>query len=163
MLFAMTAANEVEGAAFDVRQIHCELNFSWYFRLMVRLIVPGIAMPAVKVSLRRNRLPSLGLSQLEFISEITVQYFLHDRMKREVDKSLVQRQNVLDHVSIRFGLFVTVKVIPAQSLQAQRKCTLHPAKLLGRQQVAQYHDPVLIELSRKLVHLIRRSKGRGFR
>src|SRR4029079_8403623 len=112
----MTAANEVEGAAFDVRQIHRQLNFSRYLRVVVRLIVPGVSMPAMKVALRRNRLPALGLRQLEFISQITLQYFLHDGMKREVDKSLVQRQNVLDHMSIGFGLFVTVKVVPTQPL-----------------------------------------------
>src|SRR5258708_35242882 len=67
--------------ALHVREIDPEFHLSWNSILNQFLIVPGIAMPAVEVALGRQRLPTLGLNQLERVAQILAKCRYDNRMQ----------------------------------------------------------------------------------
>ncbi len=128
MLLPVTALDEIERAGAHVGEIKRQLDFAMDFR-RVGLIVPGVAVPAVKVAFRRQRLPALCFSQFVVRAEVPGQDLFDRGMQREINETLIELQHVLDHVAIALGFLITVNVVPAQPAQAARKGALHVAKL----------------------------------
>src|SRR6185436_6382473 len=78
MVFAMTAADVVESAAANVSQIKRQLQFPR--NVFVRfLVVPRVAVPAVEVTLRRQRSPTTCFGQFYVAAEVTFDDAFYDR------------------------------------------------------------------------------------
>src|SRR5437870_13524225 len=105
MIFSMTAFDEIEGAAVHVSEVQRQLNFPMnLFR--TRLVVPGVAMPAMKVALSRQGFPALRFRQFVVRSQVSRQNLFYQRMECEIDESLVEEQDVFDHVTIGLSLLI---------------------------------------------------------
>src|SRR5260370_2017205 len=66
-------------------------------------------------------------------------------MQREVKKSLIQKQHILDHVTKAFGLVIAVKVVPTHSTQPNLEPLLHSARLFRTKKLRQHNDAVRLE------------------
>jgi hypothetical protein len=66
----------------------------------------------------------------------------------DVDEALVQHEDVLDHVPMALGLFVTIEIVPPKPLQDGRERALHRPQLLRRHQIGQDDDAIRVELGR---------------
>src|SRR5438067_11898630 len=130
MLLLMRSFDEVEGTTAHVREVHRQLHFPMN-RLAGRLLVPPVTMPAMKVILCRQRLPAFGFRQLISWAEIARQNFFHQWMNRDIDKTLRQRQNIVNHQAIDFGADVSVEVVPANMSQLRGEGFLHIAQRFG--------------------------------
>src|SRR5882762_2680407 len=69
MLLPVTALDVIKVAATDVGEIESQLYLAGDLA-RVRLVVPGISVPAMKISLRGQRLPALRFGQLVPVAEI---------------------------------------------------------------------------------------------
>src|SRR5258708_24790096 len=123
----MTSLDELERSALNVRQIHAELDLSMN-SLLDSLIVPGVAMPTMKVVFGGQRSPALRFRQFVFRSQVSRQDLFDQRMQSEIDKTLIEQQDILDHVPVEFGPLIAFKVVPAYSAKAALKRQLHPAQ-----------------------------------
>ncbi len=99
----------------------------------------------MKVLPRRSRPPSFGLDQCE-VSDIPPQYSLHDWMQGSIDESLLESQDILHHLTVRFCPFVTVDIVPAKPPQARPKGPLHRGQLLARHKVWQTGHSIPLEV-----------------
>ena len=144
-MFALTAFDEIESATPHVREIHRQFNFAMNHGPRA-LIVPGIAMPTVKITSGRQRLPTFCLCQFILRSEVARQNLFDQRVNCQIDKSLIEQEYVFDHVTIDLGLLVTVKVIPTRPSQARGKSFLHAAQLLARQKIRQKNYPIRFQI-----------------
>src|SRR5712692_2265412 len=97
VLPAMGTFDVDKASAPDICKIEPELHLARDLVLNQFLIVPGIPMPAVEVPLRRQRLPALGLDQLERLAYVLVQHRYDNRIQCSINESLIQGQNILDH------------------------------------------------------------------
>src|SRR6267143_4035084 len=89
MPLSMSTFDVVERATANIGEIKRQFYFSR--NLFTGLIVPGISVPAVKISFRRQRLPTLGFVQLEGVTEIEGQNLFDQRVKSKIDKSLIEQ------------------------------------------------------------------------
>src|SRR5439155_592264 len=85
-----------------------------------RLIVPGVAVPAVEIASRRQRAPTLRLAQREARADVLPHDVLHERVQGDVDETLFQRQHVLDHEAVAIGALVAVAVVSAPARRPAR-------------------------------------------
>ena len=147
----MTALEVIECAVAHIGEIHGQLNFPVNF-FRGSLIVPGIAVPAVKVAPGGQRFPALRFSQLIICSQIAAKDLFHQWMQTEIDETLVEQQHIFDQMTINFGLLIAFKVIPAHSSQTHSKGSLHIAQLLDGKQRGQNHDAVGLELGEQSIN-----------
>src|SRR4029453_4979752 len=99
VLTAMRADDVIEGAALHICEIDRQLHFPREV-LNLLLIVPSVPMPAMKIRSCRQGFPAFGLHELILSPEILSKDFGDQRMQSEVNKSLVERQDILHHVAI---------------------------------------------------------------
>src|SRR6266478_2113766 len=119
----MGAPDVVERPASHVGQVEAELHFLRDV-LAHLLVVPLITVPAVKVTLGGKRPPSSGFDQ-RTPSKVPLQYSLHDRVHGDIHEPLLEGQHILDHMPVRFGLLVSVDIVPAQLAEPGVECLLH--------------------------------------
>src|SRR6516165_9709276 len=119
------------------------LNFS--------LIIPGVAVPTMKVPASGHGLPPLCLDQLVSIPEILSQNLFQPRVQRGIDEPLVECQDILHHAPVTFCFLVSIDVIPAHVLQSRIKRTAHSHKLVIAQEIRKQGNSVCIEICEKTV------------
>src|SRR5260370_31677245 len=115
MLLSMSAFDVIECATANIGEIKSQFYFSR--NLFTGLIIPSVSVPSMKISFRRQRLPTLGFVQLEVVTEIATQNLFDQRVKRKINESLIEKQDIFDHVPVGFSLLITIEVVPAQSAQ----------------------------------------------
>src|SRR5260370_31553111 len=103
-------------------------------------------MLAVKVSVCWQRFPALSLSQFVSRSQITIEHLPNYGVESDVDKTLIKRQHILNHMTVQLGLFVAIEIVPPKSFQSGGECALHPRELRGRNQVWNNNNAVLFQL-----------------
>src|SRR6266404_1928508 len=143
----MTTLDEVERAGAHVSEINAELDFSVNL-CRRRLVVPGVAVPTMKVATGRQRFPALRFGQFVVGTEVSVQNLFDQRMQREIKKSLIQNEHVFDHVPKALGLLIAVKVVPTHSTQPNLERLLHAAHLFRTKKIRQDNDAVRLEFCR---------------
>ncbi len=77
-------------------------------------------------------------------------------MDGNVEKALIENQNVFDHVAIGFALLVAVEIVPTQTLQTRFKSHLHRLQLFIRYESREGDDAVLVKLLAQFIHLATR-------
>src|SRR6266853_1216074 len=98
MLPSMGSSNITKAPAPYVREIEPELHLARNSVLNQFLIVPSVAMPTMEVAVGRQRLPTLGLDQLEHVAQILAKRIHDNWMQGDIYEALIQKQNILDHV-----------------------------------------------------------------
>ena len=126
----MAAFDVLERSRFHLAQVKSQLHLAWNAVADLFLIVPGIAVPAVKIVLRRQRFPALGFAQGVRRPDISIEDALDQRMQGDVDKSLCQRQHILNREPVPFAPFVAIAIVPAHVPQTVVETRLHVAQHL---------------------------------
>ncbi len=139
----------VDRPATNVRQEEPELHFPWD-GVGSRLLVPLVAVPAMEIACGWQGPPPAGLHQGE-PAQVPLQDSLDQRVERNIHKSLLEGQDVLDHVPVELGFLVSVHIAPAQQFQPRVECALHRGQLFRREEVRQADHPVLLEAGKNLL------------
>src|SRR6185295_19351374 len=138
-----------ERATPDIAQVESQLHFLWNVLGGV-LVVPFVAMPAVKVPSGRQGSPASRFDQRES-SHVSTQYLLDRRVQGGIKESLLQSQYILDHMTVGLRLLVPIEVVPAQPLQPCVEGLLHRLELLRSEQIRYADNSVPLEITDKLV------------
>src|SRR5882762_1644930 len=110
----MASFEELKRSALNVGQVHAELYLPMN-GLLGRLIVPGVTVPTMKVIIGGQRLPALRFRQFVFCSQVPRQDLFDQRMQSEIDETLIEQQDILDHVPVDLSPLIAFKVVPAYS------------------------------------------------
>src|SRR5262249_24323686 len=66
-------------------------------------------------------------------------------MQSKIDKALVQKQYVFDHVPIGFRFLVAIEIVPPHRPQLCLESDLHGTELGGRKEIGQNNDALSVE------------------
>ena len=102
----MTPFDILKKPAVRVRKVYTELHLA---RNMLNffLVIPGVAVPTMKVPASGLGLPPLCLDQLVSIPKILSQNLFQHRVQRGIDEPLIECQNILHHAAVTFCSTIT--------------------------------------------------------
>ena len=73
-------------------------------------------------------------------------------MDGKIKKSLIEKQDVLDHMSKALGLMIAINVVPTHSAQTCLERLLHAAQLFRIEKIRQDNNTVRLELRGKRIN-----------